>query len=127
MRVLTRASGAGDAAPLGEEESFAWKKDFRHKMVRIKINAVQAQETAEEGEQTREAVQRDRRYQIDAAIVRVMKTRRSLAHSLLVAELYNQLRFPVKPADVKRQIESLIEREYIERDKTNPSVFVYLA
>jgi cullin-4 len=127
VRVLTRASGANDAAPLSEEESFGWKRDFRHKMVRIKINAVQAQESPEEGDQTREAVQRDRRYQIDAAIVRVMKTRRSLAHSLLVAELYNQLRFPVKPADIKRQLESLIEREYIERDKNNPSIFVYLA
>ena len=127
VRLLTRCSGAGDAAPLAEEESFAWKKDFKHKMLRIKINTIQVQETAEESDQTREAVQRDRKYQIDAAIVRVMKTRRSLAHSQLVSELYNQLKFPVKPADIKRQIESLIEREYLERDKSNPSVFVYLA
>ncbi|KAG5622109.1 hypothetical protein H5410_007327 [Solanum commersonii] len=38
-----------------------------------------------------------------------------------------QLKFPVKPADLKKRIESLIEREYLERDKNNPQVYNYLA
>ena len=37
----------------------------------------------------------DRQYQIDAAVVRVMKTRKALSHKLLVAELMAQLKFPV--------------------------------
>lgn len=34
--------------------------------------------------------------QVDAAIVRILKTRKSIAHNLLVTELYTQLKFPVK-------------------------------
>lgn len=45
---------------------------------------------------TTEQVFQDRQYQIDAAIVRIMKMRKSLAHNLLISEIYGQLRFPVK-------------------------------
>ena len=45
---------------------------------------------------TTERVFQDRQYQVDAAIVRIMKTRKVLSHNLLITELYNQLKFPVK-------------------------------
>lgn len=38
----------------------------------------------------------DRQYQIDAAVVRIMKMRKTLSHNLLISELYKQLSFPVK-------------------------------
>ncbi len=38
----------------------------------------------------------DRQYQIDAAIVRVMKMRKTLHHKLLVNELVVQLKFPIR-------------------------------
>lgn len=47
---------------------------------------------------TTERVFQDRQYQIDAAVVRIMKMRKTLSHNLLVSELYNQLKFPVKVA-----------------------------
>lgn len=50
----------------------------------------------EENQKTTASVFQDRQYQIDAAIVRIMKTRKSLNHQQLVAELYQQLKFPVK-------------------------------
>ncbi len=51
-----------------------------------------------------------------------MKTRKSLSHKLLVSELLTQLKFPMKQSDLKKRIESLIDREYLERDRANPSV-----
>lgn len=81
----------------------------------------------EEQVSTTERVFQDRQYQIDAAIVRTMKMRKTLSHNLLVSELYNQLKFPVKPGDLKKRIESLIDRDYMERDKDSPNQYHYVA
>ena len=50
----------------------------------------------EEQASTHERVFQDRQYQIDAAIVRIMKMRKNLNHNNLITELFNQLKFPVK-------------------------------
>jgi cullin 1 len=73
-------------------------------------------------------VDEDRTVAIDAAIVRIMKARKTLSHSQLVAEVLAQLAF-FRPEGkvVKRQIESLIDREYLERDTENPNTYKYLA
>eukprot|EP00063_Salmo_salar_P067733 XP_014042568.1 PREDICTED: cullin-4A-like [Salmo salar] len=84
-------------------------------------------ETVEEQVSTTERVFQDRQYQIDAAVVRIMKMRKTLGHNLLVSELYNQLKFPVKPGDLKKRIESLIDRDYMERDKESPNQYHYVA
>ena len=36
-------------------------------------------------------------------------------------------RFPAKPSDLKKRIESLIERDYLERDAENAQKYHYLA
>ena len=51
-----------------------------------------------------------------------MKTRKSLSHKLLVQELLVQLKFPIQASDLKKRIESLIDREYLERDERSPNV-----
>jgi cullin-4 len=56
-----------------------------------------------------------------------MKTRRTTTHASLVAETFAQISFPAKPVDVKKRIESLIEREYLERDRNDPQTYNYLA
>lgn len=119
-----------------------------------------------------EDVEKDRRYAIDAAIVRIMKSRKVLGHQQLVMECvellgrmfkvlrkcYHQLRFErlkyslleffcsfsfllllsrlysyaceIMQPDIKaikKRIEDLITRDYLERDKDNPNSFRYLA
>ncbi|XP_062833350.1 cullin-4A isoform X2 [Anolis carolinensis] len=123
-RVLNKSPRGKDVE---DGDKFIFNADFKHKLFRIKINQIQMKETVEEQVSTTERVFQDRQYQIDAAIVRIMKMRKTLGHNLLVSELYNQLKFPVKPGDLKKRIESLIDREYMERDKDNPNQYHYVA
>lgn len=54
---------------------------------------------------------------IDANVVRIMKARKVLMHTDLLKDVMMQITlFKAQPADVKKRIESLIEREYLERD-----------
>ncbi|XP_050500268.1 cullin-4B-like [Diabrotica virgifera virgifera] len=108
-------------------DKFRLNNEFYNKLFKITINQVQIKETAKEQKDTEERVFQDRQYQIDAAIVRIMKMRKALSHNLLISELYAQLKFPVKPADLKKCIESLIDREYMERDKNKPNEYNYVA
>lgn len=71
---------------------------------------------------------------IDGAIVRVMKARKHCDHNELVAQVTLQLRstFAAQPRVIKRRIEDLIDREYLERsvgDKSDGVVtsYTYLA
>ncbi|TVU44716.1 hypothetical protein EJB05_04167 [Eragrostis curvula] len=124
VRVLQKMPKGRDVE---DKDEFVFNEEFSAPLYRIKVNAIQMKETVEENTSTTERVFQDRQYQVDAAIVRIMKTRKVLSHTLLITELYQQLKFPVKPADIKKRIESLIDREYLERDRSNPQIYNYLA
>eukprot|EP00611_Tribonema_gayanum_P003660 TRINITY_DN128_c5_g3_i3.p5 TRINITY_DN128_c5_g3~~TRINITY_DN128_c5_g3_i3.p5 ORF type:complete len:118 (-),score=68.99 TRINITY_DN128_c5_g3_i3:518-871(-) len=74
-------------------------------------------------------VQRDRQNMVEAAIVRIMKARKALGHNALVAEVTKQLqnRFNPAPVFIKKRIEALIERDYLQRDEKDRRTYVYLA
>jgi len=124
VRVLRKEPKGRDVTV---EDVFFFDHTFKHALFRIKISSIQMRETEQDHEQTTQRVFQDRQYQIDAAIVRIMKARKSLSHSLLMSELFQQLKFPIKPPDLKKRIESLIDREYLERDPNGTSGYRYLA
>uniref|UniRef100_A0A7S2RUN5 Cullin-4 n=1 Tax=Mucochytrium quahogii TaxID=96639 RepID=A0A7S2RUN5_9STRA len=124
IRVLSKLPPGRD---IGDNDKFVISKECKPKQFRVKINSIQMKESSKENAETHEKVFQDRQYQVDAAIVRVMKARKTLTHTLLLAELFKQLRFKAKPVDLKRRIESLIDREYLERDEGDPNIYNYLA
>ncbi|CAM8996218.1 unnamed protein product [Rhodiola kirilowii] len=124
VRVLLKEPKGKD---VGDDDLFVFNESLTASLYRIKVNAIQMKETVEENTSTTERVYQDRQHQIDAAIVRIMKTRKVLSHTLLITELYQQLKFPIKPSDIKKRIESLIDRDYLERDKSNSQIYNYLA
>jgi len=124
LRVLKKTPEGKD---VGEEDVFSFRNTFTDKRTKIKINTIQVRETVEENNETIERVIQDRTFLIDAAIVRIMKMRKVLSHSNLVSELFNQLKFPLQTSLIKQRIESLIDREYLERDENKAQFYNYLA
>jgi cullin 3 len=72
---------------------------------------------------------RDRRPEIMACIVRILKRHQTIEHNQLVAMVSEELRFRFIPtvAEVKREIEALLEREYIARDTNEQTWYRYVA
>ena len=69
-------------------------------------------------------VEEDRNHAIEASIVRTMKARKTLRHQQLQAEVLSQLAFfKPNPRVIKKRIESLIEREYLERSADDNQVY----
>lgn len=98
--------------------------------MQVKIGTVAAQKESEpEKQETRQKVEEDRKPQIEAAIVRIMKARRVLDHTNVITEVIKQLspRFMPNPSVIKKRIESLIEREFLERDQSERKLYRYLA
>lgn len=110
---------------INQDDVFTYNEKFTDRMRRIKIPLPQI----DDKKKVEADVDKDRRYAIDAAIVRTMKSRKVLPHQQLVLEVVQQLTKMFKPdfKIIKKRIEDLIARDYLERDKDNPNVFKYMA
>lgn len=115
-----------DSVDITDQCIFSVNDKFTSKLYRVKIGSMGAtKETEPEKQDTRAKVEEDRKPQIEAAIVRIMKARRVLDHHTIVAEVTHQLsaRFNPNPLVIKKRIESLIEREFIERDQSDRKLY----
>lgn len=121
------------ARDLDPEEPLTVNADFTSKLLKVKVPLISAaslgagggtpstvgaalDETEEESLQAQIASQR--KTMVEASVVRIMKARKSLDLGTLVAEVMRQLAYRFEPttADIKKRIEDLIERDYLERD-----------
>lgn len=135
----------------GDTDTFTYNGDYTCKMKRVKVPLVTMRDAtsgppgapgkrsaAEEAllgglvdgsSNVPVSVEEDRRHLLEASIVRIMKARKVLSHNDLVAEVTRQLsaRFVPHPVLIKKRVESLIEREYLERDESDRKKYRYVA
>lgn len=71
-------------------------------------------------------IHKDSNCSIEATIVRIMKTNKVMVHEQLVAECVKKLKFKPDVKAIKKHIDDLITREYLERDKDSPDKYKYI-
>lgn len=111
VRVVTKTPKGKDINPT---DTFVVNKAFSDPKFRIKINQIQLKETKEENKETHERITRDRQFETQAAIVRIMKSRKTMSHSNLVAEVINQTkkRGAVDTSEIKQNIEKYVSASF---------------
>lgn len=150
-RILKK--GSKGRGIVSDEDTFTFNADYSSKLKRVRIQLVKETsvvraETVGGGAVPGGAVaaalpsanagidgsvplpvEEDRRHLVEAAIVRIMKARKTLHHNDLIAEVTKQLsvRFTPSPQFIKKRIESLIDREYLERTDEDRRVYNYVA
>jgi cullin-4 len=92
---------------------FLWNKAFNSDRIKFRINQIQQDLSAEESKKTNEQVAIDRVSVLEATIVRIMKGRKTLTLQLLIDAVVSDVskRFPPDVKEMKKRVESLIERE----------------
>ncbi|KAL4911085.1 hypothetical protein BDW74DRAFT_172536 [Aspergillus multicolor] len=129
-RVLKKEPMSRDVKPT---DKFYFNNDFQSQFLKVRIGVVSGGankvENQDQRKETEEKMNNERGGSIEAAIVRIMKQRKNLTHTNLISEVLSQLssRFVPDVNMVKKRIESLIDREYLERIAEEPPTYGYIA
>mmetsp|Transcript_6364 Transcript_6364/g.7307 ORF Transcript_6364/g.7307 Transcript_6364/m.7307 type:complete len:157 (+) Transcript_6364:1783-2253(+) len=120
IKILAKSGFQG---VVSTEDEFFVNDAFKSKIKLLTIPAPMVKETF-----NREKVDIDRTHAIEAAIVKLMKSRKKMHYIHLLNEVMIILQM-FKPTQmlIRNRIESLIERDYMERDPDDSNLFRYLA
>jgi cullin 3 len=127
QRILIKNPKSREIEP---SHLFRVNDDFQSKLYRVKVQAVTTRgESEPERRETMQKVDDDRKHEIEACIVRIMKARKKMLHNDLVSQCIEQLkaRFMPNPVIIKKRIEGLIEREYLARSQEDRKTYTYVA
>ncbi|KAH9370139.1 hypothetical protein HPB48_015106 [Haemaphysalis longicornis] len=129
-KLLLCADGnTAESGELPPGASVSLHQAYNHKKLRVNISVPLKAEVKADQEAIERKIDEDRKIVIQAAIVRIMKSRITLKHQELVGEVLHQLSANFKPhvPMIKQCINMLIEKEYLERDADKEDTYNYLA
>jgi len=142
-RVLTKIPIGKD---INDDDVFKFNPDFWDERYKIHINSIQAKVSVgpmslirstvsnqylqpEESRKTNESVEEDRKYAIDAAVVRIMKGKKEMTFEQLKFATIDAVKAHFNPQVdiIKKRIDALVEQDYLERDPKDKSRYLYVA
>lgn len=101
--------------------------NFKSKMRNLMIPTPEFRDPVKE-KKREENIMSQRECAIDAAIVRKMKSVRTLPHQELIIAVVTMIKlFSADPGDIRKRIDYLIDREFLERDPDDRRILNYLA
>ena len=110
--------------PIRRTDIISINTAFKSKVIKFRI----PMPTLDKKQNTKQVVDEYRELRIQGAIVRIMKSRKTLLHRELIAETLHQLvNFRPDARNIKLSIGKLIEKEFLERDPDDPQTYRYLA
>uniref|UniRef100_A0A914DEA7 Cullin family profile domain-containing protein n=1 Tax=Acrobeloides nanus TaxID=290746 RepID=A0A914DEA7_9BILA len=127
-KVVGSYSDLDDNVPDGTK--FVLNTEFQNKKMRVDLTKVRIHNEAKKDvEEVERSVNDDRRHVIQAAIVRIMKTNKTLKHNQLMTEVLQQLstRFQPQVPMIKKCIDLLIEKEYVKRVENDKETYEYIS
>jgi len=101
-------------------DKFKFNKGFQSKAMKLSFPSSYDADTTQA---SRRAFEKKKQY-LEASIVRLLKAHHTMGYAELLEEVKSQITlFTVQTRDVKRTIEGLIERKYVERHPTLAKTF----
>jgi cullin 1 len=124
LKKIEKDNEVSDNKIIKNTDIFEFNNKFTSPIRKIKIPMPSIDDIKENSSK----IEEDRSYIIEASIVRIMKSRKTMDHNSLVSEVLSQLiHFKPEPKAIKRIIESLIERDFLERNEEHSNMYNYLA
>ena len=121
-RILTVSPPVSDQ--FTEASVIKVNEEFSNSSMEFKLPSVLPQEI----QQSRSSINEDRSMFLQAAIIRIMKSRKTMKHNDLVQEVIRQSAGKFQPniSNIKKAIEGLIEKEYLKRNTEMNEVYEYI-
>jgi cullin 1 len=110
-----------------DETVLTFNKNFTSKKLRF-VLPTPIMDKSQDESKNKDIVNEDRSEMIKANIVRIMKSKKNLSHNDLIIEVNKNINlFTPNVKNIKKCIENLIDREYLERCNNEKDRYNYLA